>query len=184
MRLSDAARRLLELLGDDAILIGGLCGAVHGVERFTRDVDIAARCPPETILKALRQAGLRANMRTSSDPGDLAWVIHGEIGDIPFQILPARDTGLEQTRPEIHAGLRVPGMRDFIASKCRAGGQQDMHDVAALCLLHPDLLPHARDEAERRGRLEALESWLADERMLRRYGRARKREDTLNKPED
>jgi len=45
MQLSEAAARLLSLLDPEGVLIGGICGAVYGVERFTRDVDIATSIP-------------------------------------------------------------------------------------------------------------------------------------------
>ncbi len=169
MRLDQAARRLLDLLDPESMLIGGLCAAMHGVERFTRDVDIASGLQPEEILRRLKKAGIKADIRTNHDPGDLAWVITGEIGDIEFQILPTADTGLRNAKIEIHASLRTPDVISFIRSKCLAGGQQDMHDVAALCLMHPQLLETALELAEAHGCGKALENWLNDARLQRRY---------------
>lgn len=49
MQLSEAARRLLDILDPEGVLIGGICGALYGVERFTRDVDIAVDLDAETV---------------------------------------------------------------------------------------------------------------------------------------
>ncbi len=44
MQLADAASRLLSVLDPEGVLIGGVCGALYGLERFTRGVDVAALC--------------------------------------------------------------------------------------------------------------------------------------------
>jgi len=169
MRLSEAAARLLEILDPDGVLIGGICGALYGVERFTRDVDIAAALAPEEIVRRLREAGITADVRRSSEPDDLGWVVRGQLEGIAFQILPAAETGVDCAACEVKAGLRIAGIRDFIAGKCMAAGQQDMHDVAALCLVYPELEDFCRETAAANGCLKKLESWLSDRRLRQRY---------------
>ena len=169
MQLSEAAARLLALLDPEGVLIGGICGAVYGVERFTRDVDIAADLDAECIVQRLQDAGIKANVRRSNEPGDLSWVVHGQFENIDFQVLPASETGITPARFEIKAGLRVAVITDFITSKCIAAGQQDMHDVAALCLIQPELEAFGRECATQHGCLEKLESWLNDRRLQQRY---------------
>jgi len=169
MQLSEAARQLLEILDPEGVLIGGICAAVYGVERFTRDVDIAADLDPETVVHRLHEAGIEAAVRRSYEPGDLPWVVHGEAGGIEFQVLPAAEIGITPAACELKAGLRVADRDGFITSKCIAGGQQDLHDVAALCLLHPELEPRCRDLAAAHGCLDKLEAWLGDRRLRQRY---------------
>jgi len=169
MQLSEAAHRLLEILDPEGVLIGGLCGAIYGVERYTRDIDIAITLDPETIISRLQGEGIKAAVRHSNEPGDLPWVVHGAIEGIEFQLLPASETGISIDAFVIKAGLRVADIESFITSKCIAAGQQDMHDVAALCLLNPELLPVAREKASQHGCLCKLEDWLADRRLQQRY---------------
>jgi hypothetical protein len=169
MQLSEAASRLLSLLDPEGVLIGGICGAVYGIDRFTRDVDIAADLEPETIVQRLQDAGISSGIRRSSEPDDLSWVVFGQLEEIDFQVLPASETGIESGRFEIKAGLRIAGINNFITSKCIAAGQQDLHDVAALCLLYPELTAFCRDTAMGYGCLEKLESWLNDRRLQQRY---------------
>jgi len=169
MQLSEAARRLLDILDPEGVLIGGICGTLYGVERFTRDVDIAADLDAETIVQRLNDAGIDAAVRRSHEPGDLSWVVHGLFEGIEFQVLPASETGVDHGSCEIKAGLRIADIHSFIASKCIAAGQQDMHDVAALCLMHPELEAFCRKSAEEHGCLEKLESWLNDRRLQQRY---------------
>ncbi|MDQ6997674.1 MAG: hypothetical protein Q9M17_03060 [Mariprofundus sp.] len=169
MQLSEAAARLLSLLDPEGVLIGGICGAVYGVERFTRDVDIAADLDPEVIMQRLQHAGIGSDVRRSSEPGDLSWVVHGQFENIDFQVLPASETGISTGMFEIRAGLRIADIKDFITSKCIAAGQQDMHDIAAICLMQPELEVFSRDCAAHHGCLEKLESWLDDRRLQQRY---------------
>ena len=70
---------------------------------------------------------------------------------------------------KVKAGLRVADIRSFIVSKCLAAGQQDMLDVAALCLIHSELEGFCRESASAHGCLEKLESWLNDRRLRQRY---------------
>ncbi len=169
MQLSDAAARLLALLDPEGVLIGGICGALYGVERFTRDVDIAADLKPETITQRLHDAGIASQVRRSSEPGDLSWVVHGQFEGIEFQVLPASEAGISPATFEVKAGLRIADINSFITSKCIAAGQQDMHDVAALCLIYPELAGYCRDSASQYDCLEKLESWLSDRRLQQRY---------------
>jgi hypothetical protein len=169
MQLDQAARRLLEIFDPEGVVIGGICGAVYGVERFTRDVDLAVPLDPEAVIGRLHEAGIDATVRRSSEAGDLSWVVSGNLEGVDFQVLPADQTGIEGGTVELKAGLRVPDVRSFIVSKCIAAGQQDMHDVAALCLMHAELAPFARQKAAHYGCMEKLEAWLSDNRLRQRY---------------
>lgn len=169
MLLSEAAAKLLGLLDPEGVLIGGVCGVLYGVERFTRDVDIAADLAPETIVQRLHDAGIMSEVRRSNEPGDLSWVVHGEFAEIEFQVLPASETGISLELFEIRAGLRVADIKSFITSKCIAAGQQDMHDVAAICMIYPEHDHYCRQKALEHQCLDKLDSWLDDRRLQKRY---------------
>ncbi|MDT8377161.1 MAG: hypothetical protein RQ867_10565 [Mariprofundaceae bacterium] len=169
MQLDEAARRLLDIFDPDGVVIGGICGAIYGVERFTRDVDLAVAMRYEAVISRLKEIGIEAMVATSSEPGDLSWVVHGEIGGVKFQVLPASETGISSASVKLKAGLRVPDVKSFIVSKCIAAGQQDMYDVAALCLMDAALEAFARETAEQHHCLKKLESWLSDRRLRQKY---------------
>jgi len=169
MQLDDVARRLLEIFDPDGVVIGGICGAVYGVERFTRDVDLAVGIEPEAVVSQLQQEGVEARVRRSSEPGDLSWVVHGEIEGIEFQVLSSKETGVDTATVELKAGLRLPDMKSFIISKCIAGGQQDMHDVAALALMYSKHESFAREMAKKHHCMDKFESWMSDRRLRQRY---------------
>jgi len=169
MQLDGAARRLLEVFDPDGVVIGGICGAVYGVERFTRDVDLAVGLEPEMVVARLQSEGIEARVSRSSEPGDLSWVVHGEIEGVEFQVLSAKEVGVDGSTVELKAGLRLPDIKSFMISKCIAGGQQDMHDVAALALMHSELEPFARETAEQHRCQEKLESWMDDRRLRQKY---------------
>lgn len=169
MLLSEAASRLLSLLDPEGVLIGGICGALYGVERFTRNVDIAADIEPEIIVQCLQDAGISSEIRRSNEPNDLSWVVFGKLEEIEFQVLPASETGISQGAFKIRAGLRVADINSFIISKCIAAGQQDLHDVAAICLMHPEHAGYCRQKASEHQCLKKLDSWLNDRRLQQRY---------------
>lgn len=169
MQLSEAATRLLALLDPEGVLIGGICGAVYGVERFTRDIDIACDLDPDVIVQRLQDAGIMSHVRRINELGDLSWVVSGQFEDIDFQVLPASETGVSPHQFEVRAGLRIASIKDFMTSKCIAVGQQDMHDVAALCLMNPELESFAQKTAAQHECLAKLQSWMADRRLQQRY---------------
>lgn len=121
------------------------------------------------MLKRLNDAGIETVVRRSNEPGDLSWVVHGLFEGIEFQVLPASETGVAHNLFEVKAGLRIADINSFITSKCIAAGQQDMHDVAALCLMSPGLETFCRASAEEHGCLEELKSWLNDRRLKQQY---------------
>jgi hypothetical protein len=166
-----AARRLHAALEPHAMLIGGICGAMHGVERFTRDVDLASDLVPERVVALLTKQGIACELRRGGADDTLAWVVSGQCDGVDFQVMPSLDVGVRLANAELRAELRIASPRDFIASKCIAGGQQDLHDVAALVFLRPELIAVAREAAHAHGCVEKLEAWLADARLQARYRR-------------
>ena len=108
-------------------------------------------------------------MQRHHEPNGLSWVIHGVFEQVECQVLPASETGISPGVCEIRAGLRVADIKSFITSKCIAAGQQDMHDVAAICIMYPEHGDYCRNAASTHGCLDKLESWLSDGRLQQRY---------------
>jgi len=170
MSLTDTARILYEALKPHAVVIGGICAGMHGVERFTRDIDMATDLKSDQVVAALHQAGISADVVRGDIFDPLPWVIQGVHDGIPFQVLPAGSIGVDPKKAMVQVGIGFASEQDFIVSKCIAGGQQDLHDVAVLVLKRPDLLAFAEAQAEERGCRDKLDSWLSDRRLRSRYG--------------
>ena len=178
MSLTDTARKLYALFKPHGVVIGGICATVHGVERFTRDVDMATDLSPDQVMEILGKAGIQAELVRSDASESLSWVVRGADDGIPFQLLPAGDIGVDPNRALIQVEIGFACEQDFIVSKCIAGGQQDLHDVAVLVLKRPDLQSFAEAKAGEHGCRDKLEAWLGDQRLRSRYGpRAGKTED-------
>lgn len=170
MSLTDTARILYKLLKPHAIVIGGICGGMHGVERFTRDVDMATDLDSDQVISVLHKAGISAEVVRGDNFDPLPWVIRGTHDGIPFQVLPSGSVGVDLRRAIVQVDIGFASEQDFIVSKCIAGGQQDLHDVAVLALKDPDLLPFAETKAEEHGCRDKLDAWLGDQRLRSRYG--------------
>ena len=173
MSLVDAARKLYAALKPHGVVIGGICGAVHGVERFTRDVDLATDWTPEQVIDALHHAGIAADVVRGDVLDPLPWVIRGELDGVPFQVLPAAVVGVDPKRAMVQVDIGFACERDFIVSKCIAGGQQDMHDVAVLALKRPELLAFAEEQADRHACRARLDAWMNDRRLQAKLGETR-----------
>lgn len=161
---------LYEALKPHAVIIGGICANMHGVERFTRDVDMATNLKSDQVIAALGKVGITAEVVQGDAFDPLPWVIKGSHEGIPFQVLPAGSIGVDPKKAVIQVDIGFASEHDFIVSKCIAGGQQDLHDVAVLVLKRPDLLKFAEAQAEERGCKDKLDSWLNDQRLRSRYG--------------
>lgn len=165
-----AARKLYQALAPHAVLIGGICGAMHGVERFTRDIDFAADLLPEDLIDLLSEKGITAQIRRGTSVTEpLSWVISGDCDGVPFQILPAIEISVDVANAVLKVDLGFASVEDFITSKCLAGGHQDLHDVAALILQQPKLNDFAISQANRFNCADKLEAWLNDQRLISRY---------------
>lgn len=170
MSLVAVARKLHGVLQPHGILIGGICGMMHGIERFTRDVDLATDLDAEKVMMLLKNEGIEAETNVGDSFDRLSWVIKGVCDDVEFQILFAKDIGIDLSHGELKLELLIASEEDFITSKCIAGGQQDLHDVAVLTLLKPALKDFIEQQAEQYDCQEKLQAWLYDERLLSRYG--------------
>ncbi len=169
--LQAAAKIARALGGDHLVIVGGLAGFLHGVDRYTTDVDLATDLTSEEVAGRLAEIGLATTVHAGAADDPLPWVAEAEIDGVPVQILPigaiGADVGAHPLLEEY--GLRLVSAQGFIRSKCYAGGHQDMLDVAVLVLKNPPLAEYARDEARRHGGLDLLNRWLSDRRILAKY---------------
>jgi len=172
MSLVAVARKLHGVLRPHGILIGGICGVMHGIERFTRNVDLATDLNAEKVVGLLKNEGIDAEIRFGDALDRLSWVIQGVCDDVEFQILSAKDIGIDLSNGELKLGLLIASEKEFIVSKCIAGGQQDLHDVVVLMLLKPMLKDFVMRQAVQYSCQERLQAWLNDERLLSRYGKS------------
>lgn len=169
MSLVAVARKLHGVLQPHGILIGGICGAMHGIERFTRDVDLATDLDAAKVIILLKNEGIEAEIKFGDSFDRLSWVIKGVCDDVEFQIFSAKDIGIDLSHGELKLELLIASEKEFITSKCIAGGQQDLHDVVVLMLLNPALKEFVMQQAAQYDCQERLQAWLHDERLLSRY---------------
>lgn len=165
MKILDSARYLYKALDSQAVVIGGLCGAAHGVVRYTADVDFATDMSPNGVMDALRDAGIEATIKRGDIDDPLPWVISGEYGGIPFQVLPAKNIGVNIAMAMIDANIGFASQHDYITSKCIAGSPVDLYDVAVLLLQQPELKSYAESQAEKYGCKETLDRASSDRRL-------------------
>ncbi len=168
MSLTTVTRKLLAILEPHGVVIGGVCGMMHGVERFTRDVDLATDLLPEKVILILGDIEAEIQKGDALDP--LPWVIKGVCDGIEFQVLPAKSVGVSLENSVVQVELRIASEEDFITSKCIAGGQQDLHDVAVMALQNKGLKWFAMQQANTHDCRDKLDGWLEDERLKARYG--------------
>ncbi len=167
--LVSAAVRLARLIGpDDCVLIGGLAVGAHGFVRATDDLDFITRQPLELTRARLRQAGIDTRLlRGDILDGDFS-CIKGEIGGIPFDVLPPLVPIVWENalRIDVAGGtLSVVDLDGLLRLKFRAGGPQDLLDAARLVLLHPDKEERARELATAYRAADRFEVFLKDPRI-------------------
>jgi hypothetical protein len=101
--------------------------------------------------------------------GDIPWVLHGSVGEVPFQIIPALipiawEKAVRVTLPG-GTELRIVDLSDLIRLKLRAAGARDLWDVAVLLRHHAELREKARGWARELGCAKELDAWLEDPRL-------------------
>jgi len=162
------AARLAEILGPDrCVLVGALAVAVHGYPRATDDVDLLTSLDLREAQKLLNSRGIETVLKRGDVlEGDFSCV-QGTLEGVRFDILPEIVALQWDHVLSLSLGgtvLRVVDLDGLLRLKLRAGGPQDLMDVAHLILQHPDRIAAAR-EAARAYRLEdKLDAWLNDPR--------------------
>lgn len=148
-KFTKAAARLIQFLGEDRCAVaGGMAVNAHGYIRATRDVDVIVAMPLREAQKRLRGQGVEARLfKGDSLDGDfdcLKGVIAvgpRAVDAVPFDVLPELVPLTLGGTIELvvrDQRLRVVDADTLIALKLRAGGPNDLYDVAMLAALHPD----------------------------------------------
>jgi hypothetical protein len=171
-----AAVRLARLIGpDECVLVGGLAVGVHGFVRATNDLDFISRLPLELARRRLQQAGIVTRLVRGGVLDGGFSCVKGEIEGIPFDVLPPLVPIAWQDALRINVAggtLGVVDLDGLLRLKFRAGGPQDLLDVARLVLRHPDRQARARELAIAYRAADRFDTWLKDPRI-----RAQARED-------
>jgi hypothetical protein len=107
--------------------------------------------------------------------------VRGEIDGIPFDVLPPLvAVAWERALPLDMAGgtIKVVDLDGLLQLKLRAGGPQDLLDVARLVLKHPEAEARARELATAYGAGDPFEAWLRDPRTRAQAREEAEREAT------
>lgn len=133
---------ILNSLKIDYCLIGGFAVAIHGVPRFTDDLDFLVHPDIKNINSELEILIKEKNGTVNFIKADL----NDPLGDV-FQITlndnqidlitaktPLDFTALTRARSEIFQSipLNIVSAEDLILLKLNAGGPQDLYDVAGI----------------------------------------------------
>lgn len=116
----------------------------------------------------LRKGGVETRLRRGDFVDGGFSCLKGEIDGIPFDVLPSLvPIAWDRAVPlDIGGGtLKVVDLDGLLQLKLRAGGPQDIHDVARLVMLHPETEARARELATAYRLLDRLEAWLRDPRI-------------------
>lgn len=165
-----AAEKLLEAIGPDSAIAGGVAVNAYGFARGTRDVDVITSIPLTEVRGRLKRRGIEALLH-KGDPleGEFP-CLKGVVGvssadakrssGVPFDVLPQLvPIGMEELDVDGHR-LRIVDLETLIRLKLKAGSVKDLYDVAILVHLHPDLLSRAEalaaHDADLNGRLATL----------------------------
>ena len=168
--LTSAAAQLSSILGEGALLIGGLAVSAWGHVRATEDIDFVSKLDPKALQERLGVHDISSELRRGDVlEGDIPWVLHGKFGNVSFQVLPpivsiAWENATAVNLPD-GSEVRIVSLEDLIHLKVRAGGTRDRWDVAELVRVNPEIHDSARRWATELGRLEELDSWLNDPRL-------------------
>ena len=164
--LEKAALRLAAALGDAGVVVGGLALAAWGYVRATDDVDFVSTLPAREVADRLRRAGIVCSIERGDTT--VPWCVRGVVEGIRFDVLPpvvplALSSAI--LVPTGDESLRVVDLDGLIRLKLRAGGPQDLLDVAQLLRRHPEAVGPARADAAAHGVWAQVERWMKDPRL-------------------
>ena len=155
------ALRVLRAHDVEFVVIGGFAVILHGVERFTKDVDIVPEQSRENLSRlwnALVELEARPaelpDFRPEETPVELSleglvegggnWVLHTRHGRVDVRQWVSGVESYEQLRagavetrvPQIGATVWFAGVDDLLSMKRAAGRPQDLTDITALRMAH------------------------------------------------
>ncbi len=166
---------ILNTLKTRYCLIGGLAVAVHGVPRFTDDLDFLV----DPLIKKdfaelkkiiIAEKGSASYIKAGlSDPlGDVIKItlFNNQI-DLITAKRPYEFSALSRAKPEsFHAlTLNVVSPEDLILLKLNAGGPQDLYDVAGIIKIYTNQIDYTYIKAGINTNY-LKEKWLLAERLL------------------
>lgn len=141
---------ILDALKVGHCLIGGLAVSVHGIPRFTDDVDFLVSAGIKKFQDELRRmveergGSCRYIKAHRGDPlGDMFLLSIGEVKvDLVTEKHPYERQCLERARREQFEGASLPivAPEDLIIIKLADGGPQDLYDVAGILEVSGDSL--------------------------------------------
>lgn len=162
-KLVRIAHRLVAMIGPDhCAVVGAMAVAVHGYPRATVDIDLVSRLPLPDVRRRLAGHGVKAALKHGDEAEGDFDSLKGVLDGVGFDILPALvpidwanvvDVPLDRGDT-----LKFVDLRTLIHLKLRAGGPQDVLDVAMLLLHQPTEAARARELATAYGLAEQLES--------------------------
>jgi hypothetical protein len=189
-KFTRAAAVLLRILGADrCAIVGGMAVNVHGYVRATRDVDVMVTMPLAEARRRLRENGVDARFFKGNPlEGDfdcLKGILPVGLRPadaVPFAVLPPLEPVTRERTVELVVQgqkLRVVDQETLFKLKLRAGGSNDLYDIAMLVGLHPEWEGKVIALASVRGKAvaERLVGLLRDPRV-RAQVREVKRQDT------
>ncbi len=141
---------------------------VHGYVRGTDDLDFISRASLAVTRERLQKAGVETRLLRGDVLDGGFSCLKGEIDGIPFDVLPPLVPIVwDQALALDMAGgtLKVVDLDGLLQLKFRAGGPQDLLDVARLVMLHPETEARARELATAYRLLDKLEAWLGNPRI-------------------
>jgi hypothetical protein len=161
---------------DDCVVVGAMAVAVHGYARATTDVDLVSRPPLRETRKRLAAHGVNAALKRGDALEGEFDCLKGSLDGIEFDILPALVPIDWEHTIALPLGdgetLNVVDLPTLIHLKLRAGGPQDLVDVAMLIQRHPSESARAAQLATAFGLASQLESFLANPRIRSRGPKA------------
>ncbi|MES0371008.1 MAG: hypothetical protein ABUK11_01910 [Mariprofundaceae bacterium] len=168
--MSLVVRKMSSIFHSHGAVLGGVCANLHGVEQFEKTVELAVDLSAKKTMKLLTKENINAIFNLNDTGKDPAWVISGDCDGISYQIVPAHSVGVNVDVAIEQIGIRIVSEEDFITSRCIEGGFQDLHDVAVMALQNRKLMWFAMQQSDVHSCRDKFDVWLADERLLSRYG--------------
>jgi hypothetical protein len=169
-KLVRIAHRLVTMIGpDQCVVVGAMAVAVHGYPRATADVDLVSRLPLPKVRQRLADHGVKAALRRGDESEGDFDCLQGALDGVEFDILPplvpidwANAVAVPLGQGET---LKVVDLPTLIHLKLRAGGPQDVLDVAMLLQEHPTEAARAGELATAFGLATQLESFAKSPRV-------------------
>lgn len=153
----------------ECVVVGAMAVAVYGYPRATADVDLVSRLPLPDVRKRLADHGVRAALKRGDELEGGFDCLGGVLDGVEFDILPPLVPIDWSNAVEVPLGhgdtLKIVDLPTLIHLKLRAGGPQDVLDVAVLLQHHPTEAARAGELATAFGLAAQLASFTKSPRI-------------------